>query len=208
VSRRGWTILIVIVALVAAAGIAIAVFAAGRQPTPAATSTPTPAPTETATVGPTPSPSLTGGGRPAVATCETISTAEFQAMMAQNGWISWETQDEQIGARPFDRFPDGSPEGAIVCRWGVSPDLATDNIEDLAWSPIGTDAAAAAQAFLVDEGFQRIEAEEGVYLALTGAGDWVDGEGFGETYLFTDDDVRWARTKAATASAKAPDEDG
>ena len=129
-------------------------------------------------------------------------------MMAQNGWISWETQNEQIGARPFDRFPDGTPEGAIVCRWGESPDLATDNLIDLAWTPIGTDAATAAQQMLVAEGYQRVDAPEGVYLAMPATGGPGDAEGFGDSYLFTADDVRWAMTKADLAYIKAPDEAG
>ncbi|QIG40359.1 hypothetical protein G5T42_13470 [Microbacterium sp. 4R-513] len=142
-------------------------------------------------------------------TCETISTAEFQAMMAGNGWVSWETQDQQIGARPFDRFPDGSPAGSIVCRWGAAPEAATDNVIDLAWAHLSSAAAASAQEALAAEGFERIEAPEGVYLAIKpGAGDRVDGEGFGETYLFTADDVRWARTKEDVGYVKAPDEEG
>ncbi|WP_243074644.1 hypothetical protein [Microbacterium sp. SS28] len=209
-SRRGWAILVGVVAIAVVAGLVIWAFASGPgEAEPSATPTATPAPTTTTpTDAASPSPTLTPVAPPAVATCETISTAEFQAMMAQNGWVSWETQDEQIGARPFDRFPDGAPAGQIVCRWGESPDLATDNIEDLAWAPIGTDAAVAAQAALVDEGFERIEAPEGVYLALVGAGDWSDAEGYGETYLFTDDDVRWARTKADVVFVTAPDEQG
>jgi hypothetical protein len=129
-------------------------------------------------------------------------------MMAQNGWVSWETQGAQIGARPFERFPDGTPDGAIVCRWGESPDIPTDNLIDLAWTPIGSDAATAAQQMLAAEGYQRIDAPEGVYLAMPATGGAGDSEGFGDSYLFTPDDVRWAITKAALANVKAPDEAG
>ena len=85
----------------------------------------------------------------------------------------------------------------------------TDNVIDLAWSPLAPASAAAAQEALAAEGFQRIDAPEGVYLALKPAGgDWVDAEGYGETYLFTDDDVRWGRTKEYVGYVKAPDENG
>ena len=127
-------------------------------------------------------------------------------MMTQNGWISWETQDQTIGARPFDRFPDGPPGGQLVCRWGESPDIPTDNIIDLAWSPIEAGAASGAQQTLAGEGYERLEGPEGVYLALPGVDGWADAEGYGDSYLFTEDDVRWAMTKADLAYVKAPDE--
>ena len=73
-------------------------------------------------------------------------------MMASNGWVSWETQDQQIGARPFDVFPNGTPDGAIVCRWGADPNLATDNVIDLAWSPIDPESAVAAMDKLEERG--------------------------------------------------------
>lgn len=208
-SRRAWAILIGVVALVIVVGVVVAVLVANQ---PDADAGPTPTPTVSDSPSPSPTPEPTSSLAPAppavLATCETTSTAEFQAMMAQNGWISWETQNEDIGARPFDRFPEGAPDGQIVCRWGVSPDLATDNVVDLAWSPIEPDAAASAQSYLLTEGYQRIDAPEGVYFALTGTDFHSDAEGYGETYLFTDDDVRWALTKADVAYVKAPDEEG
>lgn len=175
---------------------------ASPTPTPPATSTPTSIPTPSASA--TPTPTFTA---PATidATCENTSTAEFRAMTASNGWVSWETQDQQIGARPFDSFPNGRPEGAIVCRWGESPDVATDNIIDLAWSPIDPESAVAAMASLEEAGYVRIDAPEGVYLAMPGTAGYTDAEGYGDTYLFGFDDVRWAATKAdVTAYVKAP----
>lgn len=206
--KRGWGILIAVIALAAVVAIVVAVLATSNDsPTDAATPSPsepavTPPPTDEASPAPT---SITPA---AVVTCLTTSTTEFQQLMAQNGWISWETQDEEFGARPFDRFPGGAPAGEIVCRWGVSPDLATDNVLDLAWSAIPPDAAAAAQSLLGTEGFERIDSPEGVYYALVGSGDRTDAEGWGESYLFTTDDVRWAPTKADLAAIKAPDEEG
>lgn len=208
-SRRGWGILIGVVALTIVVAVVVAVFVATRaDEQPVATPTPTASDTPSSSPTPDASPSLTPAPPLVEATCETTSTEEFQEMMAQIGWISWETQNAEIGARPFERFPEGAPDGQIVCRWGVSPDLATDDVIDLAWSPIGTEAAASAQAFLLDEGYQRIDAPEGVYFALTGTDFHSDAEGYGETYLFTGDDVRWALTKADVASVKAPDEQG
>ncbi|MFH8250304.1 hypothetical protein ACH3VR_08070 [Microbacterium sp. B2969] len=210
--RRGWGILIGAVVIVIVVGVAAAVLLDGRgEAAGEATSTPTESvvsPTLSATPSPTPTPSLTSGEAPADVSCQSISRTAVQQMMTENGWVSWETQSEQIGARPFDRFPGGAPAGHIVCRWGESPDLATDNIIDLAWSPIEPDAATAAQQLLVTEGYQSIDAPEGLYLAMTGAGTFADDEGWGETYLFTADDVRWAMTKADVAYVKAPDEDG
>jgi hypothetical protein len=130
-------------------------------------------------------------------------------MMAANGWVSWETQEQQIGARPFDVFPNGSPDGAIVCRWGEGPGAATDNNVDLAWSPIDPESAVAAMARLEEEGYVRIDAPESVYLAMPGPEGYTDAEGYGETYFFGFDDVRWAATKAeVTAYVKAPGEAG
>ena len=49
---------------------------------------------------------------------------------------------------------------------------------------------------------------EGIYLAMPATGGPGDAEGFGDSYLFTVDDVRWAMTKADLAYVKAPDEAG
>lgn len=208
--RRGWAILIGVVVIAVVAGLAVWALGArsgqpAASPTPAATPTVSPTPSSS----PTPSASLTPLEPVVAVTCETISTAGFQAMMAANGWVSWETQDEQIGAAPFERFPDGTPDDAVVCRWGESPGLATDNVIDLAWSPLAPASAAAAQEALVAAGFERVDAPEGVYLAIKPAGgDRVDAEGYGETYLFTEDDVRWGYTKEYVGYVKAPDEEG
>lgn len=175
-------------------------------PTPSATSSPTstpsPTPSATPTATFTPPPTI-------IATCENTSTDVFRSMMATNGWVSWETQDSPIGARPFDDFPNGSPDGAIVCRWGADPDLATDNVIDLAWSLIDPENAVAAIAKLEEEGFTRMDDPDGVYLSVKAAPGAGDAEGWGETYFFGYDDVRWAYTKAAaTDYVKAPGEPG
>jgi hypothetical protein len=128
-------------------------------------------------------------------------------MMAANAWMSWETQDAQIGARPFDVFPAGTPDGAIICRWGAAPEVATDNITDLAWTPVDADDAAAAMQALQAAGYTRIDAPEGTFLAAESSPGYGDADGWGTTYLFTLDDVRWALTKAdVTNYVKSPTE--
>jgi hypothetical protein len=210
-TKRLWAIaggavaLVVIIVLVV---IAVAPKASEALPenTPTATSTPTAIPSPTASA--TPTPTFTTPATVA-ATCENTSTDVFRSMMTTNGWVSWQTQDQQIGARPFDTFPNGSPAGAIVCRWGADPELATDNVIDLAWSPIDPESAVAAMDELEEQGLVRIDAPEGIYLAMTGPEGFTDAEGYGETYLFGFDDVRWAATKAdVTAYVKAPGEAG
>jgi hypothetical protein len=196
-------VLIVVLVLVALAPKASE---ATPEPTPSATSTPSAKPSPTASASPTPTftPPAT-----VEATCENTSTDLFRSMMASNGWVSWETQDQQIGARPFEGFPNGTPDGAIVCRWGEGPALATDNVVDLAWSPIDPESAVAAMDKLEEEGFVRLNAPEGIYLAMTGPEGFTDAEGYGQTYFFGFDDVRWAATKAeVTAYVKAPAEAG
>jgi hypothetical protein len=175
-------------------------------PTPTVSTTPTSAPPPTPSATPTPTPTESAPTT-VVATCENTSTAEFRAKMAGNDWVSWETQDEQIGARPFDVFPNGTPDGAIVCRWGADPNLATDNVIDLAWSPIDPENAVAAMDKLETEGYTRLTMADGIYLAMEGPPGYTDAEGWGLTYYFGIDDVRWAATKAdVTNDVKAPTE--
>ena len=210
-TKRLWAIAGVAVALVAVIVLAVTLLApkaSEASPTPSPSATGAPIAEPSATASGTPTPTVTA---PAAvdATCENTSTELFRSMTASNGWVSWETQDQQIGARPFDAFPNGRPDGAIVCRWGEDPDLATDNIIDLAWSPIDPESAVAAMDDLEDQGFIRIDAPEGIYLAMTGPEGYTDAEGYGETYFFGFDDVRWAATKAdVTAYVKAPTERG
>lgn len=167
------------------------------RPTPSATASESPDTTPTATPTPTPIASAP--------TCESTSTDEWHAMMARFDWVSWEWDE---GASPFDEFPGGTPDGFIACTWGADPNLGTDNVSPLAWAPIEPDAAAAAQAQLEAQGFDRIESPEGVYLAQKAEPSWADAEGYGSTYLFTDADVRYAMYKDEVGYVKAPDEVG
>lgn len=138
------------------------------------------------------------------ATCETIATDDFRSMMAENEWVSW-TDDERPG-RPFDAFPSGAPADALTCVWGAAPELATDNVVVLAWAPIDADAAAAAQESLEAEGFERIEAPEGIYLAMPAdpQDPQASEDGYVQSYLFAEDDVRWAMYKDELEFITAP----
>ncbi|SFS07472.1 hypothetical protein SAMN04487846_2242 [Microbacterium sp. cf046] len=209
-TKRLWLIagsaVAAVVALVLLAGFLVPQSSeAEPSPTPTMTASAAPSPSATPAASATPSPTATT----VVATCETTSTDAFRAMMAANGWVSWETQGQLVGPRPFDGFPNGSPRGALVCRWGADPGLAPDDIIDLAWAPIDPENAVAAMQQLEASGYTRIDAPEGVYLALKDpAGIPVDAEGYADTYLFTQRDVRWAVFKAYTASIKSPTEGG
>lgn len=173
-----------------AALVLILVFAVPR-PTPTATPTATPtrttspSPTQTPTTSPSPTP--TTAPTPAAATCENTSTSEFQALARSNGWISWSTVDEPIGARPFDDFPGGTPEGFIVCRWGAGPEVATDNVIDLAWARIDSYNAVNAMLHLEETGWTRSETDATGSTLFTSR-----TSGPGGAFLFTPFDVRWA----------------
>jgi hypothetical protein len=209
-TKRLWLIAGSAVAVVAILVIVAGLFApqaseAEPTPTPTATASVTPAPAPTAV--PRASPTVTPTPSPAAADCDTITTAAFRQKMTSNGWVSWQTQDQAIGPRPFDTFPNGSPRGALVCRWGADPAAATDNVIDIAWAPIDPENAVAAMQKLAEQGYVRTDTPDGIYLSLTGPAGYTDAEGWGETYYFALSDVRWAATRADVAAyVKAPDE--
>ncbi|MFE1644789.1 hypothetical protein [Microbacterium sp. P01] len=165
-------------------------------PSPTASSTGATAPTPSPSTTPTETASSASPPPQAItATCENTATPDFLALMAGNGWISAETQDAQSGARPFDRFPNGSPERTIICRWGADPGAPTDNVIDLAWSPIDSENAAAAIQSLVDSGYLRTDEAIGVRLSAPQGDD---------VYLFTGNDVRWAPAGVDVGYITAP----
>ncbi|WP_148286428.1 hypothetical protein [Microbacterium sp. B19] len=138
------------------------------------------------------SPSPTSTTSAAFASCDDMITPEFRAQVTQNGWVGWNMAGDTTGHSPFDQFPDGAPKGQLSCRFGAGPDVPTDNVLDLAWAPIDSAASRAAQDALETRGFQRIEVPAGVEWALRGDEGWADDEGWGQTFLFTGTDVRWA----------------
>lgn len=164
---------------------------ASPTPTPSATATPTATPTTT----PRPTPTSTP---PPVATCENTVTDDFLAMMAAQGWRAENTVGQPIGPQPFDDFLDGTPEGAVVCRWAADPDAATDNVVDLAWAIIAAEAVGDAIQRFSEQGYVVSGSPEGTYLVNPDGG----------AYLFTSTDTRWAATQAELAFIKAPSEAG
>jgi len=161
----------------------------------AETAKPTASPEVTAAVSPAPAPSPTdtSDAAPTVYTsCDEIITPAFRETVASNGWTGWNMVGQEIGHSPFDAFPGGAPAGQLSCRFGPGPDVPTDNVLDLAWAPIDAAEAQSAQKYLADSGFQRIDVPEGVEWSVRGQDGWADDEGWGQTYLFTDTDVRWA----------------
>jgi hypothetical protein len=144
---------------------------------------------------PTPeaSPTALADEAPVVYTsCDEVITPAFRQMVADNGWVGWNMVGQAIGHSPFDQFPEGAPAGQLSCRFGAGPDVATDNVVDLGWAPIADDDAESAQKHLADAGFQRIDTPEGTQWSVHGEAGWADADGWGQTYLFTGTDVRWA----------------
>lgn len=164
----------------------------------------TPTATPTASAPPTTTPTPTPTPEAIEPTCENTSTAQFQQMMAENGWVSWIGRVTGVEWSPFEDFPVDPSDAGIVCTWGKDPDLATDNIITLAWAPIGAAEAAAAQEQLVAEGYERTVAAEGTYVALRDQQGSADTGGYVDTYLFTDGDVRWGAYKDEVVFVTAP----
>lgn len=161
------------------------------SPSPSSTPTAT-APAQTPSPAPTPSPTA----HPLVdATCQDVLTEEYLAQVAADGLQVWDTGVLAVGATPFDDFPEGAPLLQLVCRTGTDPDASAD-AQDHAWARIHAESAVAAMQQLEADGYRRSDAAEGVYLSRTAAPGAGDGDGTGQTYLFTATDVRWAQTRA------------
>lgn len=170
----------------------------------AETSTPTASATPTLTATPTAEPTPTTEPTPITeaeavtvgyTSCDEIITPTFAQSLAETGWVGWNMVGQEIGHSPFDIFPSGAPDGQLSCRYGSGPDVPTDNVIDLAWAPVDAATSDAAQAALADAGYERINVTDGVQWALRAEGYWADEEGFGTTYHFTGDEVRWAQIR-------------
>ncbi|MFJ6652110.1 hypothetical protein ACIQLJ_04840 [Microbacterium sp. NPDC091313] len=163
-----------------------------------ATSAPTPTRSSSPTAQSAPSPSVTAGtdaapeaGGPRFTTCAAVAGEELLAEVERLGWVGWNMAGEAVGHSPFDDFPGGAPAGQLSCRWGAGPEVATDNVLDLAWAPIDDAAAAEAQVALQAAGFVSTQGDGGTLLQVRGEAGWEDEQGFGQTYLFTPGEVRW-----------------
>ncbi|MGZ0710541.1 hypothetical protein ACWPKO_19605 (plasmid) [Coraliomargarita sp. W4R53] len=194
-SKRSIWILVAVLLVTVLAVTAFIIYS-GDDENPTASPTVTESETSVATTTPIPTPSATPDVMPVVVSCDTISTEEFRAMMNESGFVSWETTNQQIGARPFASFPSGEPEGQLVCRWGEGEDIATDNVIDLAWAPMPASDQSSAQNYLVAEGYTLSTTDEGAVYANA-----VNGDG----YLFTTTDVRWAPQVDYLQYTQSPD---
>jgi hypothetical protein len=198
VSRRTVWISVAVAAVVAIV-IGVIVFANLRMPEPAASPTPSdPTPSASAsTSSPSPTPTPTPTATAGASTCDSIATDDFRALAADQGWTARDTVADEVGAKPFENFPGATPEGAIVCRWAEDPTAPSDNVIDLAWTPIDALLTEDAQIGLIDLGYERTEGPDGAQFA--------NPEG-GDAYLFTGPDVRWAMSVDELAFVKAPGE--
>lgn len=117
--------------------------------------------------------------------------------MEESGWVGWNTLAEEPSFSPFDALPEGAPAGALSCRWGEGPEVATDNVFDFAWAPIDPAQAERAQSFLSANGYVRIDGAEGIHLALPvdPASGQADEDGLGPSFFFTGAEVRWAQNR-------------
>lgn len=136
--------------------------------------------------------------------CEDLVTSELNTTLESNGWISWNTLEQDPSYSPFDILPAGAPEGTLSCRWGQGPEVGTDNVYDLAWAPVDPATAEDAARALEADGYRRIETSDGAYLALPQdpATGYADEDGLGPSFLFTRTDMRWAASRADLAEIR------
>lgn len=191
---RLWAPALVVASLLTLAGCTATPEAPNAESAPSATPTPSASPSPTTSMTPD-APAPAGSETVAFTSCDDMITTEWKDAVAQNGWVGWNTVDRQVGIRPLNGFPGGAPEGQLACRFGVGPDVGTDNVLDLVWAPITTDAANAAQEYLQSQGFERIDVADGVQWSVRAMDGWGDAEGWGQTYLFTASDVRWVQIR-------------
>lgn len=131
-------------------------------------------------------------------TCDNTMTSEALARYQAAGWTG-EPQDRVwlIGGV--------AAEGGILCQWMEDHSVATDNFTWIGWAP-AVDAEAMVNDLVLEGGWRREDAPEGIYMTADDAQMMpiVDAEGYGTTYLFTGGQVRYASTKAELVSITAP----
>ena len=120
-------------------------------------------------------------------TCETLiadtTVADFQSV----GWTA--------RVDPFYVGELEIPEG-LRCVWADFEGQAGDHVQIFGWAPIEADAAADAETALVESGWSRENAPEGVYVTESPETSIAtDVNGYGMTYLFGDGWVTLADTK-------------
>jgi hypothetical protein len=120
-------------------------------------------------------------------TCETLIADETVADFKSVGWTA-----------RADPFYIGELEipGGLQCVWADFEGQAGDHVQIFGWAPIAADAAADAEAELVDQGWTREKGADGVYITESSETTLAtDAEGYGMTYLFGDGWVMLADTK-------------
>lgn len=88
-----------------------------------------------------------------------------------------------------------------MCRWGAGPEVATDNIIDLAWARIDPYNAVSAMQHLEETGWARSETDASGATLFTS-----ETSGPGGAFLFTPSDVRWAAYAEYLEYITSPDE--
>lgn len=172
-------------AALALAGLLVTACSAAPEPaapdeTPNAQTPSAPAPQ----AGGTPEPEPSSTEDP---TCDTLIGADVVADFGSVGWTS--------RAEPFYI---GSLEVAdgLQCMWADFGGSAGDHAQMFGWARISPSDAADAQTALVDQGWIREDAPEGVYITESPETTiTADAEGYGMTYLFGDGWVKLADTK-------------
>lgn len=198
-TSRLWLISAIAAFLAVALGVSAAIATANAPDEPSASpstsAAPSTAPKPTATSAPRPTASATDGPG---ATCENTVTDDFLTQMEAQGWTSIDTVDQAIGPKPFADFLDGTPAGAVVCRWAADPAGATDTLIDLAWAIAPGEAVADIVQRYTELGYVVTQEPAGMYLEQPG----------GQAYLLTPTDIRWAASRANLAYIKAPFDEG
>jgi hypothetical protein len=159
---------------------------------PETTPTTPPPPTAVAT-SPAPTPSSTGAA--AEPTCDTIIPESTVADFEELGWTA-----------KSDVFRVGGTEipGGIQCTWG-DYSVATDHVQVFGWAPIDEDEASEQQAQLIDSGWRREDADDGVYVTESAdSAIATDDDGYGFTYFFGDGYVTLADTKQSLLLVDRP----
>ncbi|WP_217183669.1 hypothetical protein [Streptomyces sp. AC495_CC817] len=170
-----------IVALVAAAVLA------GCSGAPDTATTPTPKSTEPAAEATPDTVETQAPETPdAELTCDTLISDGAVKALTDTGWTA-EPRDFAIG--------DVVLNDGLLCLW-ADYSVVSDHGQLYGWSPISGDDAAAAQSWLLAQGWIRENGAEGTYFtedpqySLS-----TDENGYGTTYLFGDGWVKLSDTK-------------
>lgn len=183
-------------AVVALALTALLVSACGASPEPV-----TPEPTSNAQTPSTPAPEPDADPAPEPPstedpTCDTLIGADVIADFESVGWSS-QAEPFYIGSQEVS--------GGLQCVWADFEGPAGDHGQMFGWARIAASDASEAQEELIEQGWLREDAPEGVY--ITESPDTtitVDDEGYGMTYLFGDGWVMLADTKQGLLLIERP----